>query len=140
MSMKKEKKFIDYIPDATTKNAIKRTLILVSQVERDRKIRASGFLNPREQELLVEAMDRNSSVECHLYGGIENSERKIALLSFGQHMYEPWELRSFLSVIRLESSGELTHREILGALLSFGIQRRRSAIFTATAILLMSLF
>ena len=96
---------------------------------------STDFLSLSGQSIL-HSLERNGEVSpAALYGGTEHAERVIAV--FGSESdcgYEYIPEISFLSVVPLsEKFGEeLTHRDVLGALMSLGIRRDLTGdIYTA---------
>ena len=92
-------------------------LLLVTM--RNRTIMTS-FLSPVEQEILCQMVGHKAAL--YLDGGYEQSERKVAVLSN--------EMVEYSDVVCLHSIydnrfKELTHRDILGALMHLGIEREQ---------------
>ena len=88
----------------------------------------TDFLNLAQQTLLEQTVRRGAAVHVTLCGGADYAERRIAV--FGTEAdcgfpYEP-ELTLLRISPRSEKFGEaLSHRDVLGALLSLGVQREK---------------
>lgn len=96
-------------------------------VERMYVTKRSDFLDPREQ-LIVESIlgTQHDAMQWEMFGGWQDAERKrVAIHPF----YEPIENNSFHCTLLQASYNEkfmkLTHRDVLGAFLSLGIERSK---------------
>lgn len=84
------------------------------------------FLDPREQTILQSIIGKNSDVSLQFWGGNETVERKRALLypPFFEIEQTDFELQCF--ELKYPSKFvTLTHRDVLGALMSLGIKREK---------------
>lgn len=77
---------------------------------------ATNFLDPAEVYDLENIL--KSLPKC-FYGGYDNSERNILLIGSD----EIDEAKKYLEVITIESSKNLSHREVLGTLIGLGVNR-----------------
>lgn len=88
-------------------------------------VKLTDFLDPR-QAFIVESITRSSPfVQCELYGGYEEAERKRAWIAPD---YMPYSEQAFeLSVLSIGSMdtrfAQLDHSDFLGAVLGLGIKR-----------------
>ncbi|WP_226665819.1 RNA-binding protein [Metabacillus litoralis] len=84
------------------------------------------FLDPREQEIVSSVIGDNSEVKVLFLGGIHETERKRAFI-FPEY-YEPSEEDFQLSLFEIQYASKfvtLTHRNVLGSLMSLGIKRSK---------------
>lgn len=86
------------------------------------QIHKSRFLNPNEVNLLIPLMNLNHFF-YYVFESSSMSERKVILFSnIDIDFFD--ELRDHLAVVYLEANSHgLTHRDVLGALMSLGIDR-----------------
>lgn len=86
----------------------------------------SGFLTMAEQDLLLQCTGSISHVSYTLFGGHDVCERQIVRFGSPKHLgYEQlFPIHCLcLSPVSLKYSGELGHRDFLGAVLNLGIER-----------------
>ncbi|TFB23282.1 RNA-binding protein [Filobacillus milosensis] len=96
------------------------------QVEIQYKTIVTDFLNPREQTILQSIIGKQSDLILDFYGGYKQAERKKAILA---PFYEDIQSNSF-NITVLQGSFHtkfvtLTHRDVLGTLMSLGIHRKK---------------
>lgn len=81
------------------------------------EIVASNFLEPSE---VIEVRGTLKNTPFVLYGGFENAERKVIFVGADDGFEN---FNKYISVIRLSSNAELSHRNVLGSILGLGIKR-----------------
>lgn len=83
---------------------------------------STGFLNEREQDILLSEFESKSETKAIFTGGYENAERRM--LVFVPEYLELDE-EEHIAAIRCTyyKDYELTHRDFLGALMGLGIER-----------------
>lgn len=97
------------------------------RVERSYVPYITDFLDPREQQILTSLIgSKNETVKLDFFGGAETVERKRAIIA---PYYEEINLEDF-DVVLLEATFQekfvtLAHRDILGAFMSLGIERKK---------------
>jgi len=97
------------------------------QVERNYLRRLSDFLNPREQKILAQIIgENNNDIQVQFFGGNDYTERKKAIIA---PYYENLEHEDF-EIVLLEAKYndkfiKLEHRDVMGAFLSLGIDRKK---------------
>lgn len=97
------------------------------QVERSYVFKRSDFLNPREQKIVRQVIgEKNEDLQLKFFGGNEHVERKRAIIA---PFYEELDQDDF-DLVLLESSYNdkfltIAHRDVMGAFLSLGIDRRK---------------
>jgi len=84
--------------------------------EKTGKIVTTNFLDPAE---IMDVENLISKLPNCCFGGFEKAERKIIL--FGTEDVEI--AKEWITIIRIESNKELSHREVLGSILGLGIKR-----------------
>ncbi len=101
------------------------------------KIQYTDFLNLYEQEIALNVMKKTDFNRFYLFGGKENTERKILIL-YPEKLTEEMAKKnhkSMINIIRIvvpkELEGEYNHRSYLGAIIKLGIEREKVGdIFT----------
>ncbi|WP_323702656.1 RNA-binding protein [Mammaliicoccus sp. Dog046] len=86
----------------------------------------TDFLDPREQFILKTIVGRFDTLEVHFFGGDEQSERKRAIVA--PDYFTPSEEDYEMVLIELKYPSKfvnLTHRNILGTIMSLGIDRNQ---------------
>lgn len=106
---------------------IDRVLSLKDQVERSYQSIVTDFLDPREQQIISMLIDTaNSDLTMQLFGGGDYSERKRAVIAPN---YEEIEQNDFGVVLLQAAYHEkfvtLSHRDVMGAFLSLGLDRKK---------------
>lgn len=86
------------------------------------------FLNLNEQNILHQTLQKVSFVHGETFGGYEGAERQIAALipdafSYGEIVYPVTCIR--IAPVNMKFAEQLSHRDILGALMHLGIERSR---------------
>lgn|SRR5690625_1113159 len=97
------------------------------QVESTFIYKISDFLNPREQKIVKQIIgETNEDIQVKFFGGNEHTERKRAIIA---PFYEIIEEESFeLAVLEGRYNAKflnLEHRDVMGAFLSLGIDRKK---------------
>lgn len=102
---------------------------LTEQCERADRMYASvltHFLDPREQYILSIVVKQFEALNVHFFGGDEDAERQRAIIA--PDYFVPEESDYELSLIEVqypEKFVTLTHRNLLGSIMSTGIQREQ---------------
>lgn len=104
---------------------IDQVLSWIEYVEKSFQIKVTDFLDPREQRIMHLLIGTNSDVRLYQYGG-EHAERKRAIIA---PIYEEIEEASYqLMLVQAHYQDKfisLEHRDVMGAFLSLGIQRKK---------------
>ncbi len=95
-----------------------------SYVENTYAEKLTDFLDPREQQIVKTIMGEHGDVRVAFFGGIENAERKRALL-FPDYYQETKRdyLVSLFEVHYPSKFVTIEHRHVLGSLMSLGLKR-----------------
>ncbi len=109
---------LDHISDKQKKTNIRKALSILEKAFYKRIETKSFFLDPFEQKTIAEIANKNSIKICFLGGNID-AERKIFVANY---FYEPLYEPNYISVMEFESQ-DISHPDVLGALLSLGIDR-----------------
>lgn len=102
---------------------VERAFDWIDRASRGRPVR-TPFLDPREKAIVETLIGQKGELQCHFDGGYEGAERSRCLIA--PRWISPKEEAfglSFLSVRVKRRSGQLHHRDVLGALLGLGIKR-----------------
>jgi RNA-binding protein YlmH len=93
-------------------------------VETSYSAKLTDFLDPREQQILTTIIGEHKEVKTALFGGIENAERKRALLFPEYYQVSEEDFQISLFAIRYPSKFfSIEHRQVLGSLMSLGLKR-----------------
>ncbi|MBZ4646555.1 MAG: hypothetical protein PWR27_1331 [Petroclostridium sp.] len=87
--------------------------------------RFTSFLDPYQQNLLIQKLKNINGLDIHCWGGYEEAERKIISI-FPDYM-SPAEICYPISILEAAGSNfnKLSHRDFLGAVLALGIKREK---------------
>lgn len=109
---------------ADEENLLKKRFIELAERTYSKNIYTfTEFLSPAEQNLLRFSV---KGVPCHFDGGYENAEKAVAvfgseeLCGYAEHAPIEW---IKIEPCSMKFSGELSHRDFLGSLMSLGIRR-----------------
>lgn len=107
---------------------IKRIQELANKAERRGCVTFTDFLNLNEQNILHQTLQKFSWIKGETFGGYEGGERRIAAF-VPDSLYYDWEYP--ISCIRIRPlnakfAEDLSHRDILGALMHLGIERDKT--------------
>lgn len=107
-----EREFIDQVTDWK------------ENVEQQYASKLTDFLDPREQHILKSIIGESGDVKYSFFGGIDNGERKRALL-YPDYL-TPNEEDFQISLFEIEYPKKfvtIEHRQVLGTLMSLGLKR-----------------
>ena len=84
---------------------------------------STGFMNEREQDILISRLTVDSDIKAELFGGYPDADRRI--MTFCPEYLDPSEEESPLTAVRASyyKDYELSHRDFLGALTGLGVSR-----------------
>lgn len=96
------------------------------QVEVQYKRVVTDFLDPREQTIFQSIIGKQSDLQLRFFGGYDQAERKQAILApfyeeVGQDQFDLTVLEGSYH----QKFVSLSHRDVLGTLMSLGIQRKK---------------
>lgn len=105
---------------------IKRMLDLAEQSYRNNLYTYTHFLNPEELSLFYSRKDKFSAYSYEIFGGNEESERKM--IGFGNPEEFGYEGSFPIELIRISPliqkfAKDFSHRDVLGALMHLGMER-----------------
>lgn len=120
-----KEKIIRYYRGTEGEETAIKLVDMAEQVQRSQKFRLSGFLDPYGQEIAETIAANYPGLRLDLSGGYGGAERQRALLIDRDFGGSP----SFeLAYVRASWNGQfehIGHRDVLGALMSLGIERDR---------------
>lgn len=120
-----KEKIIRYYRGTEGEETAIKLVDMAEQVQRSQKFRLSGFLDPYGQEIAETIAANYPGLRLDLSGGYGGAERQRALLVDRDFGGSP----SFeLAYVRASWNGQfehIGHRDVLGALMSLGIERDR---------------
>ncbi|HZH60575.1 MAG TPA: RNA-binding protein [Metabacillus sp.] len=86
----------------------------------------TDFLDPREQEIVSSVIGEHLEVKVSFSGGVEDTERKRALLYPDYYQVEEKDFQLTLFEVQYASKFiSLQHRQVLGSLMSLGLKRNK---------------
>lgn len=102
----------------------------IEQVNITYSAKLTDFLNPREQEIVTHLVNYSGDVKVAFHGGIEQAERKRALIfpAYFEPTLSDFRLR-FFELDYASKFYEIGHRQLLGSLLNLGIKREKVGDF-----------
>jgi RNA-binding protein YlmH len=86
----------------------------------------TDFLDPRAQQIVQIIMGDSTDILCHFFGGIDNAERKRALLVPNYHIVDIDDYQ--VSIYEIEYPKKfvtIEHPQVLGSLMSLGLKREK---------------
>lgn len=100
-------------------------------VENKNKIEHTDFLDMSQQELVKKFINKINIANYMIYGGFEQSERKMYIIypeKFNEQVVEK-NLKNIIQIIRIELpedlKGKYTHKDYLGAVIKLGVKREK---------------
>ncbi len=98
------------------------------QAEEKNKIEATDFLDMYQVHLAKNFIAKNCIDNVVLYGGYEDSERKVAVF-YPKDSFDNLDESQILQIVRIElpkeEQGKFTHRNYLGGIIKIGIKREK---------------
>ncbi len=111
---------LDHILDKQTKTNIRKALAFLEKAYYSKVETTSFFLDPYEQKVISDIATKNN-IDIAFIGGNPDAERKMFVANYYYlPLYEP----NYLSVLEFDSC-EISHPDVLGALLSLGVDRNQ---------------
>ena len=103
---------------------VKKVLEFKDQALNKQRIVLTKFLNPHHQSIVYNIINKNEDLLVLEDGGMLNTETKRLIIapSFYQIEKEDFEI-ALVKIIYAKPFGKLSHRDILGALMSLGVKR-----------------
>ncbi len=118
-----KEKIIRFYKGTEGEEAAVRMVDLAYQAQKNRKYKLTGFLTPFEQEVAGTIANSVDDIKVDFDGGYTGAERQRAAFCHNEFAGTP----AFeISVIKAEWNGEfarLSHRDVLGSILSLGVDR-----------------
>lgn len=116
-------KYYNHINDETIKKTIKHFVDSLIVVDKKGINYNTDFFNPKEIEYATDILNVNNQINYNITGGYENAERRI--IAMGQYMDEYTSI-DYIDMYKITNYGDdVTHRDILGAVLNLGIDRKK---------------
>lgn len=115
---------LGHIQQSEIKKKWRGILDQAEQVMNKHVIRKTLFLSPGEWNYAESILCHYSNVQWLADGGYENAERKRLVIFPDYKHYDS--IEDFIALLKIKhnaKTGDLTHRDYLGALLSLGIER-----------------
>lgn len=105
----------------------KRIQDLAGLADRANRVTFTDFLNLNEQNILHQTLQKFSWIKGETFGGYEGAERQIAAFVPDAFSYPPSYPIACVRIapLNLKFAEQLSHRDILGALMHLGIERSK---------------
>lgn len=125
-------KIIRYYKGTEGESMAVKLVDFAAQAIKSRKCKLTGFLSPFEQEMAGTIANSLGELHVDFYGGYRGAERQRAAFC---HTEFPGTPNFEIAVIRAEWNGEfarLGHRDVLGSIMSLGVDREYIGDIIAT--------
>ncbi len=120
--MEDKEKLFSYLHRPEDEQLARRILDYIEAALKHKTLQASDFLNPHEQKLACQLVNQFLELHYILDGGIEPSEQKIILIGPD---FMDLKGEEKVNLYKGSWSGTFSHRDILGSVLSLGVQRKK---------------
>jgi len=134
MSSEQKDKLIRFYKGTEGEGTVVKLADLAETVQKNRKFRISGFLDPFEQEIAETVAANFPGIRVDFAGGYQGAERDRAVFV---HEDFPGTPTGFdIDCLMAKWNGQfarLSHRDVLGALMALGIERDRLGDLLVTA-------
>ena len=125
-------KIIRYYKGTEGESASIKLVDFAAQAIKNRKCKLTGFLSPFEQEMAGVIANSLGELNVDLYGGYRGAERQRVAFCHAEFQGTP---NFEIAVIKAEWNGEfarLGHRDVLGSIMSLGVDREYIGDIIAT--------
>lgn len=122
--MNKRYSIIDSFKDDNDRRFAAKIIDMAEQVKKTCRQKCTGFLDPSGAIKAERILEQYNDVKYMLTGGVENCERKVCII-YPDYMNED-DVEIPLSVLMINGKSKfdnVSHRDVLGAVLSIGIKR-----------------
>lgn len=134
MASEQKEKLIRFYKGTEGEETVIKLAELAETVQKSRKFRLSGFLDPYGQEIAETVAANYSGLKVDFAGGYRGAERARAVFL---HEDFPGTVTDYeIDCLEAKWNGQfarLSHRDVLGALMSLGIERDRLGDLLVTA-------
>lgn len=105
---------------------VKRMLEWIQSVNKMHTLKRTDFLNPRQREILTELVNYNGEIAVFFAGGLQEAERKRAIIAPSYYELECEEFHlAYYSIDYAHKFNVIEHRHVLGALTNLGLDREK---------------
>ena len=120
--MEDKEKLFSYLHRPEDEQLARRILDYIEAALKHETLQVSDFLNPHEQKLACQLVSQFLELHYILDGGIEPSEQKIILIGPD---FMDLKGEEKVNLYKGFWNGTFSHRDILGSVLSLGVQRKK---------------
>lgn len=103
---------------------VEHLLDVIEKTLKTQKFQMTDFLSPKEQEITNNIVANYDKLKVSFHGGYEGAERQIALIYYYDFSTLPLAGISLLDISFSANFQVITHRDILGSIMSLGVDRR----------------
>lgn len=125
MKLDKER-LLSFVTDIDTKKIIAKNLSRLESVINTKVPRYTDFLDPYQADVFTAVLNSFTDINYSICGG-ESAERRVILIY--PYFYKKEELTDPMSFLRADRAGRadgISHRDVMGSLLSLGIKREKT--------------
>ena len=123
---------LNYIQDIEIKKTIDRFIDSLISVKKTKTIYSTDFMNPKEIEYAISILNTETDVGYMVTNCPKNCENSIIIM-WDRYCYSEEYINMFdyIGLLEIQTDQEISHRDILGAVLNLGINREKIGdIFT----------
>lgn len=120
-----KEKYIQHISDVNTKELISKTLDKIIAVLKNHEVKFTDFLNPYEQQCLVQIVNSFTELDYKTIGGYGESERKVLAIFQNYLTHDLIDIPITAIEIKTKADNKISHRDVLGSVLGLGIKREK---------------
>jgi len=120
-----KQKYTRHILDPAMRDLISKVIDKVEIVIKNHEIKYTDFLNPYEQQSVIQLVNAFPDLSTVSFGGYAGAERKA--LAIFQDYLTPDTIEEPISAVEIRTKSEkiISHRDILGSVLGLGIKREK---------------
>lgn len=117
---------LNYIQDIEIKKTIDRFIDSLISVKRTKTIYVTDFMNPKEIEYAISILNTENDVDYKVTNCPINCENSVIIM-WDRYCYseEYINIFDYIGILEIQTEQEISHRDILGAVLNLGINREK---------------
>lgn len=115
-----------YIRDEEIRSNINRFYDILISAKKNKEINITNFLNPKEIEYAKALLNKEVDIDYMISNVPINCEKSIIIL-WDNNIYDKSFIDQFdyLGLLQIKANSDLSHRDILGAVLNLGVAREK---------------
>lgn len=117
---------LNYIQDIEIKKTIDRFIDSLISVKRTKTIYVTDFMNPKEIEYAISILNTEQDVDYKVTNCPINCENSVIIMwDIYCYSEEYINIFDYIGILEIQTEQEISHRDILGAVLNLGINREK---------------